>query len=148
MISIKPMEISAIAETWVDAASRDFKGGTERVQPSWFYADKGIGCEVEKQKHFYHLAESNSIPENERLLYLQRMVVRKLVRQAKVVEEHWVPTLWRAMTTLNKDTPFATLSHPWEWALTLPTKNGCQEIGETGEGCWRALSTLGVPWQP
>ena len=63
-------------------------GGTERVQPSWFHG--GIGREVRKRKRFYHAAKCNPTPENERRLYNQRRVVKKMVRQAKVAEEHRV----------------------------------------------------------
>ena len=63
-------------------------GGTERVQPSWFHG--GIGREVRKRKRFYHAAKCNPTPENERRLVNQRRVVKKMVRQAKVAEEHRV----------------------------------------------------------
>ena len=63
-------------------------GGTERVQPSWFHG--GIGREVRKRKRFYHAAKCNPTPENERRLVIQRRVVKKMVRQAKVSEEHRV----------------------------------------------------------
>ena len=63
-------------------------GGTELVQPSWFHGR--ICCEVRKRKRFYHAAKSNPTPENERRLYNQRRVVKKMVRQAKSAEEHRV----------------------------------------------------------
>ena len=63
-------------------------GGTERVQPSWFHGS--IGREVRKRKRFYHAAKCNLSPENERRLFNQRRVVKKMVRQAKVAEEHRV----------------------------------------------------------
>ena len=62
-------------------------GGTER-EPSWFHG--GIGREVRKRKRFYHAAKCNPTPENERRLYNQRRVVKKMFRQAKVAEEHRV----------------------------------------------------------
>ena len=60
--------------------------GTERVQPSWFHG--GIVREVRKRKRFYHVAKCNPTPENERRLHVQRRAVKKMLRQAKVVEEH------------------------------------------------------------
>ena len=63
-------------------------GGTERVQPSWFHG--GIGREVKKRKRFYHAAKCNPTSESERRLYVQRWAVKKMVRQAKVAEEHRV----------------------------------------------------------
>ena len=64
-----------------------FVGRTERVQLSWFHG--GIGRKIKKTR-FYHEAKSNPTPENERQLCLQRRVVRKIVRQAKIAEEHRV----------------------------------------------------------
>ena len=58
-------------------------GGIERVQPSLVH-------EVKKRKLFYYAAKSNPSPENECRLYLQRRVVKKMVRQTKVGEEHRV----------------------------------------------------------
>ena len=60
----------------------------EQVQLSWFHG--GIGCEVKKRKLLHHAAKSNSTPENERRIYIQRRVVKKMVRHAKVAEEHRV----------------------------------------------------------
>ena len=39
-------------------------------------------------------------------------------------------------------------THHGEWAPTLLTEEGCKENCETGEGCWRALSSPGERWQP
>ena len=50
----------------------------------------GIGREVRKRKRFYHAAKCNPTPENECRLYNQRRVVKKMVQQAKVAEEHRV----------------------------------------------------------
>ena len=55
--------------------------GTERVQPSWFH--RGIGREVRKRKCIYHAAKSIPTPENERRLYTQRRVVKRMVRRAR-----------------------------------------------------------------
>ena len=38
--------------------------------------------------------------------------------------------------------------HPREWVPALFTKKSCEENGATGEGCWRAQCSLGVPGQP
>ena len=59
---------------------------TGRVQLSCFYGDIN-GREVKKRKLLYHATKSNPTNENERRLYLQRRVVKKMVRQAYVAEE-------------------------------------------------------------
>ena len=63
-------------------------GGTERVRPSWFHG--GIGREIRKRKRLYYAAKQNPTPDLERQLTMQRRVVKKMVRQAKVSEEHRV----------------------------------------------------------
>ena len=77
-----------IPDYTAEAHSLKVVGGTERVQPNWFHG--AIGCEVRKRKGFYHAAKCNPTPENESRLYNQRRVVKKMVRQAKVAEEHGV----------------------------------------------------------
>ena len=66
-------------------------GGTEWVQPSWFHG--GIGSEVQKRKRFYHPSKSNPTPENEGRLYIQRRVVKRMVRQGK--------GCWRAQSSFG-----------------------------------------------
>ena len=61
-------------------------GGADRACPSWFHG--GIGREVRKRRNLYNAAKRNPTPETERQLKVQRRVVKKLVRQAKVSEEH------------------------------------------------------------
>lgn len=63
-------------------------GGPVQVQPSWFHG--GIGRGVKKRKRLYYATKSNPNPENERRLIKQRRVVKRMVRQAKVAEEHRV----------------------------------------------------------
>ena len=58
-------------------------GGTEQVQPSWFY--EGNGRKVKKRKCIFHVSKSNPTFENERGLYLQRKVGKKMM---KVAGEH------------------------------------------------------------
>ena len=63
-------------------------GGSRKVNPRWFHDD--LGREIKKRKRLYVSARSDPTPENERLLFSQRRLVKKLVRQAKVAEEHRV----------------------------------------------------------
>ena len=70
----------------------------------------GVG-EAEK---LYHAAKNNPTPENERRLYLQRRVVKRMVQQAKVVEEHSVALACQdnpkeLFAYVNKHTPRALL---------------------------------------
>ena len=74
----------------------------------------GIGREVRKRKRFYHGAKCNPTPENERRLYVQRRAVKKMVRQAKVAEEHRVALACHDKTKeffgyVNKHKPRAPL---------------------------------------
>ena len=63
-------------------------GGSRKVQPRWFHDD--LGREIRRRKLLYTSAKTNPTPENERLLINQRRLVKKMVRQAKVAEEHRV----------------------------------------------------------
>ena len=63
-------------------------GGSRKVQPRWFHDD--LGREIRERKRRYALTRTDPSPENERLLTAQRRLVKKMVRQAKVAEEHRV----------------------------------------------------------
>ena len=63
-------------------------GGSRKVHPKWFHDN--LGNEIRRRKRLYVSAKTFPTPENERLLINQRRLVKKMVRQAKVAEEHRV----------------------------------------------------------
>ena len=65
-----------------------------RVKPSWFH--RGIAAAIRERKRLYRLQQSDQSLENLRLLHLQRRTVKRLVREAKVAEEHRVALACKA----------------------------------------------------
>ena len=63
-------------------------GGSAKVKPSWFHG--GISRAIKERKRFYNTAKHDPTPESLRLLVEQRRVVKRMVRHAKVSEEHRV----------------------------------------------------------
>lgn len=63
-------------------------GGTAKVKPTWFH--DGIGRAIKERKRRYRLARQDPSPETQILLIEQRRVVKRMVRVAKVSEEHRV----------------------------------------------------------
>lgn len=63
-------------------------GGSRKVHPKWFTDD--LGRDIKRRKQLYVLAKTDPSLENERLLTVQRRLVKKKVRQAKIAEEHRV----------------------------------------------------------
>ena len=63
-------------------------GGSAKIKPKWFH--DGLGREIRRRKLLYVAAMADPSQENCRLLYEQRRLVKRLVRQAKVAEEHRV----------------------------------------------------------
>ena len=63
-------------------------GGSAKVNPSWFH--DGIGRAIKERKRRYYVAKHDPSPEADRLLTEQRRLVKRMVRHAKVSEEHRV----------------------------------------------------------
>ena len=68
-------------------------GGSVKVNPKWFH--DGLSREIRRRKLLYVAARTDPSVENERLLHDQRKYVKRLVRQAKVTEEHRVASASR-----------------------------------------------------
>ena len=64
------------------------EGGAIKTKPRWF--NDAIGREIRKRKRLYKTARLNPTAINEELLIAQRRVVKRMVRQSKVAEEHRV----------------------------------------------------------
>lgn len=63
-------------------------GGTAKVQPRWF--SDSLGREIKKRKRLYSEAKTNPSPLAEQRLVEQRRLVKRMIRRAKVTEEHRV----------------------------------------------------------
>jgi len=63
-------------------------GGSSKVNPKWFH--DGIGRAIRRRKLLYIDVNADPTPEKSRRLTVQRRLVKKLVRTAKVAEEHRV----------------------------------------------------------
>jgi len=63
-------------------------GGSSKFPPKWFHY--GIGRAIRRRKVLYAIAKADPTPEKTRALTEQRRLVKRMVRQAKVAEEHRV----------------------------------------------------------
>ena len=63
-------------------------GGRTDVKPSWFH--RGISCAIKERKRRYNVHKRNPSRATMRLYAQQKRKVKRLVRRAKVAEEHRV----------------------------------------------------------
>lgn len=96
---LAPFDLLSVEETWTAFRSsylaiqdacipRKRVGGTAKMNPRWFTS--AIGRAIRERRRLYRSAKELPSPETERLLTVQRRVVKRMVRRAKVAEEHRV----------------------------------------------------------